>query len=99
MPAAELIKAVRISDRPVLALDSPSGLDTTSGIPGDPSILATATLTLALPKTGLIQPTAREYIGDLYVADIGVPPALYKQMDIKDPLIFNNQPIFRIALD
>jgi NAD(P)H-hydrate epimerase len=34
-------------------------------------------LTLALPKTGLLAPTAKPFVGDLYLADISVPPELY----------------------
>lgn len=76
-PIAEWIDLANESGSPILSLDSPSGLDTTTGIPGSPCIHATATLTLALPKTGLLASTARRYVGDLYLADIGVPPELY----------------------
>ena len=34
-------------------------------------------MTLALPKEGLRDPGAEEQIGELYLADISVPPALY----------------------
>ncbi len=76
-PIADWIHLVNESERPVLSLDSPSGLDTTTGIPGSPCIHASATLTLALPKTGLLAPTAKPFVGDLYLADIGVPAELY----------------------
>jgi NAD(P)H-hydrate epimerase len=52
-------------------------LDTSTGLPGDPCIRATATLTLALPKSGLRTPQALPLVGHLYLADIGVPPQLY----------------------
>ena len=39
------------------------------GTPGTPGIRATTTLTLALPKTGLLAPSARMLVGDLYLAD------------------------------
>lgn len=76
-PVAAGIERINTSNRPVLALDTPSGLDTTSGVPGNPCVRATATLTLALPKTGLLEQQARPYVGELYLADIGVPPELY----------------------
>jgi len=41
-------------------------------------IHARATLTLALPKTGLLTEAAKKAVGDLYLADISVPPELYK---------------------
>ena len=75
--AAALIRAANTHKAPILALDIPSGLDATTGCPGDPCIRADATLTLALPKTGLKARTASEFVGDLYLADIGVPPSAY----------------------
>lgn len=60
-----------------LSLDVPSGLDPTTGEPRDPTLEATATLTLALPKSGLGQPAATSHVGELYLGDIGVPPELY----------------------
>jgi len=74
---ADWIRRVNDAARPVIALDTPSGLNTTTGIPGNPCIRATATMTLALPKIGLMTPQAKPFVGDLYLADIGVPPELY----------------------
>ena len=34
-------------------------------------------MTLALPKEGLRTTEARDVVGELYLADISVPPALY----------------------
>ncbi len=76
-PIADWIHLANESRHPILSLDSPSGLDTTTGIPGSPCINASATLMLALPKTGLLTPAAKPFVGDLYLADIGVPPELY----------------------
>ena len=75
--AAALVLGANGHDAPVLALDIPSGIDGTTGEVHDPAIKAAATLTLALPKLGLRAPGAREHVGELYLADIGVPPALY----------------------
>lgn len=54
---------------PIIVLDVPSGVDASAGIVHDPAIRAHATLTLALPKTGMTVPQAKERMGDLYVAD------------------------------
>src|SRR5262252_6796473 len=51
--AAELITWANDQAAPILALDTPSGLDLTTGAAGTPAIWATATLPLALPKVGL----------------------------------------------
>jgi NAD(P)H-hydrate epimerase len=83
------IERINHSRLQVLALDTPSGLDTTTGIPGNPCMHASATLTLALPKSGLIKPGVQPYIGDLYLADIGVPLQLYSRLgiDLSNPFI------------
>ena len=72
-PVAGWIEKANLSGTKILALDAPSGLDTTSGIQGNPSIKADATLTLALPKSGLLTTRAADYVGELYIADISVP--------------------------
>jgi NAD(P)H-hydrate epimerase len=75
--AADMILWANEQSAPTLSLDTPSGLDTATGKVFDPVISATATLTLALPKQGLR--TQREQVGELYLADISVPPALYEK--------------------
>ena len=79
---SELIEEVSKKDIPVLSLDTPTGLDLTTGKPGTPTIKANATMTLALPKVGLFKMSARKYIGELYLADISVPAGTYKSLGI-----------------
>jgi NAD(P)H-hydrate epimerase len=76
-PVAEWIARANASHRPIIALDAPSGLDTTTGIPSEICIRAEITLTLALPKAGLMTPDANPYVGELFLADISVPPEVY----------------------
>jgi NAD(P)H-hydrate epimerase len=93
--AAELIEWANHQPSPVLSLDVPSGLDTGVGLIGDPCIRATATMTLALPKTGLgLAPTV---VGELYVADIGVPPSVYAAfgLEVEDP--FGDGPVVGVG--
>lgn len=75
--AADLIRLANTQGAPILAVDIPSGVDAATGEPRNPSIKASATLTLALPKEGLRASSAERYVGELYLADIGVPPSLY----------------------
>ena len=81
---------------PILALDVPSGLDATSGYPGKPCIHAAATLTLALPKSGLITSQAEDYVGELFLADISVPPELYAHLGLDVPNLFNTSSILKL---
>jgi NAD(P)H-hydrate epimerase len=91
--AAELIQWANDASAPVVALDAPSGLDTTTGTVFKPAIVATATMTLALPKEGLRAEAAERVVGELYLADISVPPALYA----REPLGLEVGPIFATA--
>ncbi len=96
-PVAGWIEKANKAGRPILALDAPSGLDTTSGIPGNPSIKAAATLTLALPKMGLLTREAKDYVGDLYLADISVPPKLYRHLGVEVPNLFEKDTILKVC--
>jgi NAD(P)H-hydrate epimerase len=97
--AADLIGWANQQNAPVLALDVPSGLDTSSGTIYDPAIRATATMTLALPKVGLLAETAVSHVGELYLADISVPPALYANPSLQLEVgpIFAASDILRIG--
>jgi NAD(P)H-hydrate epimerase len=69
---AELIERCNAHASRVLSSDLPSGLDATTGEMPGAVVRPERTLTLALPKTGL-----RSIPGELYLADIGIPPAVY----------------------
>jgi NAD(P)H-hydrate epimerase len=92
-PLASLIRAANLSGTPTLALDIPSGLNGDSGEAHDPTIRAVATLTLALPKVGLTRPAARSWVGDLYLADISVPEAVYERLGLGVGPIFSRTDI------
>lgn len=95
-PAAELIGWANGTGAPVAALDLPSGLDASTGRVGDPCVRATATLTLAMPKIGLRE--APEVVGELYLADISVPPAAYRAIGCEVPTTpFRDAPLVRIV--
>ena len=97
-PAAALIHAANAHGAPILALDVPSGFDTTSGSAFKPAIHATATLTLALPKEGLRVEAAKARVGELYLGDISVPKELYASpaLNIELGPIFAEDDIIRL---
>ncbi len=64
-------------------------------VPGD-AVRAEATMTLALPKAGLAKPNIETYVGELYLADISVPPSLYSRMGLEVPPIFGESEILRL---
>lgn len=61
---------------PIVSLDVPTGFDTVHGSLRDGSVQPTATLTVCLPKIGLED---RAAVGDLYLADISVPPFIVER--------------------
>jgi NAD(P)H-hydrate epimerase len=93
--AARLIAAANAHPAPILAIDLPSGLDARTGEPHAPCIRAAATLTLALPKSGLLTSAARPFVGELAVADIGVPPAAYARLGVDVGYLFSRASIIR----
>ena len=82
---------------PILSLDVPSGIDTGTGTVYEPAIRATATMTLALPKRGLGLPGAEALVGELYLADISVPPELYASpaLDLSVGPLFRRADVIR----
>lgn len=97
--AANLIRLANSSVAPILSLDAPSGLDTTDGVLYTPHVNATATMTLALPKIGLVQPQVQRAVGQLYLADIGVPAALYEHLGITIPPLFAVDTILALGVE
>jgi NAD(P)H-hydrate epimerase len=95
----QLIRAIRTAGSPVLAIDLPSGLHATTGEPYDPTVRAISTLTLGLPKTGLLEQSAAAYTGDLWLADIGIPLAAYAAAGIDLAPIFARDEFIPLAVD
>lgn len=73
--ARQLVAFVNgLSPRPlVLALDVPSGLDASSGLPCPEAVRADLTVSFAAAKPGLMLPWARAYTGRCLVGDIAMP--------------------------
>jgi NAD(P)H-hydrate epimerase len=94
----QLINWANETGSPILSLDVPSGLDTSTGQVFDPAIEAIATMTLALPKEGLRADSATAYVGELYLANISVPPELYAELTLGLTItpIFTSSDILRI---
>ncbi len=96
--AGVLIRWANDDPAPVLSLDAPSGVDTTTGTVFEPAVRATATMTLALPKEGLRAPGVEDHVGELYLADISVPPELYARfLGIEVGPIFAESDIVRLG--
>jgi NAD(P)H-hydrate epimerase len=71
-----VIETINRSNKPVLALDIPSGLDTDTGMPLGTAIRAHATATFVAPKLGFAAAGATAFTGLVGVIDIGLPRKL-----------------------
>jgi NAD(P)H-hydrate epimerase len=96
-PTGETATLIQLCNRHasrLLSLDVPSRVDTKSGESPGIALIPERTLTLALPKTGLAK-----IEGDLFVADIGIPPEVYAALGITFEPFFKDRywlPLFSI---
>ena len=98
IPAHVIHEILNSQNHKIVSLDAPSGLNTTTGdFTEKLCIRAHTTMTLALPKTGLLRRNAKDCVGNLVVADIGVPPELYEKIGIKLKNVFNKTSILKIT--
>jgi NAD(P)H-hydrate epimerase len=88
---AELITRCNNLGKRVISLDVPSGLDGTTGEAPGVIVQAETILTLALPKIGLAAVS-----GAVYLADIGIPPAVYKKLGIDFEPFFGREDVLLI---
>jgi NAD(P)H-hydrate epimerase len=77
----EMIDWIASQPAPVISLDVPSGIDSTTGEAPGVSVQAATTLALALPETGPDVAAA----GDVLLADIGIPGQVYRRVGIDLP--------------
>jgi len=92
-PYDTLIHLANNAKVPIVSIDLPSGLDGTKGDPYTPCIKANTTLTLALPKKGLFKDAAKNHVGKVYVADLGIPQFIFDEAGIKTSAFFEKNSI------
>jgi NAD(P)H-hydrate epimerase len=69
-----LIESINAQNRPILAVDIPSGLDCDTGRPLGTAITASYTVTFVAVKKGFTVAGAAQWTGEIFVASIGVEP-------------------------
>jgi hydroxyethylthiazole kinase-like uncharacterized protein yjeF len=84
-PFDRVVELINASGKPILAVDIPSGLDCNTGLASGPAIRARCTATMAACKRGFLQPTAREFTGDVYVVSLGVPVSAWPGLSQAQP--------------
>lgn len=75
----EIILTANHSLKPIVTVDIPSGVIANSGEVGGIAILATLTVSLALPKLGLLLYPGASFVGELKVVDISIPSKLLEE--------------------
>lgn len=95
---AVLVEAVLDRAPPtVISLDVPTGFNASSGDVYNFGIVASATVTLALPKQGLFLRDAAAAVGELFLADIGIPNYIYHRLGIEGVQgLFTEGPLVRL---
>ena len=80
---AQVVGEINASKAFKISVDIPSGLSSDSSLIIGPCVKADLTVTLAAPKIAHVLPPAEEYIGELVVAPIGIPPSLLEDSGLK----------------
>ena len=75
-PYRSLARALDARERPVVAIDIPSGIDALTGAVGEDAVRASVTVTLGAAKPGLFLDPARDLVGELWFAPIGIDDAI-----------------------
>jgi NAD(P)H-hydrate epimerase len=83
--AAAWIEAVNASHRRVVAVDLPSGLEADDGRALAPTVRADVTVTLGLPKAGLLVGAGPALAGEVWLVDIGIPREAYEMVGAAMP--------------
>ncbi|MCY4472977.1 MAG: NAD(P)H-hydrate dehydratase [Kistimonas sp.] len=73
---AKAIEGLNAAQRPVLCLDTPSGLCADTGVPLGTSVQAQATVTFITLKQGLLTGMGPDFCGKLFYANLDVPSAV-----------------------
>lgn len=83
---------------PIISINIPTGLEADTGVVHPHCVRASATLAIGLPKVGLLKDSSKPMTGELYLGDIGIPPALYASpgIDLNVGHIFSESDIVRL---
>lgn len=84
---AETIKFINALKKPIVSVDIPSGVEGSTGKVSGEAVRADLTITFGLPKIGLVVYPGAEYVGELEVADIGIPKKFLEDEKIRVNLI------------
>ena len=90
-PYRTAIECIDGADRPVIAVDLPSGIHADTGAVLGVAVRATLTVTFALPKLGLYVGPGIDHAGIIRIADIGIPSSYADAVDSRISLITRDE--------
>lgn len=91
----ELIFASSQYKVPLIAIDTPTGLDATTGRATTPAFRADATIAIGYPKTGLVKQYSPALVGELWLIDVGIPQRWWQRLGLASP-DFSLEPCIRV---
>ncbi len=91
---------LRRYDVPVIGLDLPSGVSADIGLQGA-CITADVTVVIGLPTMALNEAIVQPYVGDTYLADVGLPRAAWEAagVTLTGPSPFSKGPLVRLTAE
>jgi NAD(P)H-hydrate epimerase len=84
---AQAAMMLNVSGRHVVAVDIPTGINADTGEVMGAAVKADLTVTMALPKRGLVLYPGASHAGVVRVADIGIPVEVFDKEDIRVSLL------------
>ncbi len=84
------------SRRPILALDLPTGVNSTTGDVSSPAVRAITTLAMDLPKVGTLHVQCKSFVGEMFLCDLGLPRRVHEQLGFNVGSVFSEGPIVRL---
>ena len=79
-PYSSMIRLINAQDKPILAVDIPSGIDADTGNVLRAAVRATRTATFVMPKHGFALNEGPNHTGEVSVVDIGIPLDLIEEV-------------------
>jgi NAD(P)H-hydrate epimerase len=80
---AQTVERMNVANRPIVALDLPTGIDTDTGEINGPCIRAGLCVTFGAVKRGLLFSPGRECAGTLHIAEIGFPERAFAAANVR----------------
>lgn len=90
-PFVQIIEQINNSQKEIISVDIPSGVNANSGEVLNVAVKATKTITFAMPKIGFFIGQGPQYVGEWKVKDISVPKWAVEHLQLKLPKLIDSE--------